>query len=66
MPREGHHGKSLNSELNEGLASQVIMARYSDLGYTTFAVSPAQFGKFVGDETEKWGKVIRAANIKPE
>jgi tripartite-type tricarboxylate transporter receptor subunit TctC len=56
----------LNSELNEGLASQVIMARYSDLGYTTFAVSPAQFGKFVGDETEKWGKVIRTANIKPE
>jgi tripartite-type tricarboxylate transporter receptor subunit TctC len=56
----------LNVELNEGLANPGIKARYTDLGYTTFASSPAQFGKFVADETEKWGKVIRAANIKAE
>jgi tripartite-type tricarboxylate transporter receptor subunit TctC len=56
----------LNVELNEGLANPGIKARYTDLGYMTFASSPAQFGKFVADETEKWGKVIRAANIKAE
>jgi hypothetical protein len=36
------------------------------LGGTTLALTPAEFGKLLGEETEKWGKVIRAANIKPE
>jgi hypothetical protein len=39
-------------------------ARLADLGATTLGGSPADFGKLIGDETEKWGKVIRAANIK--
>jgi hypothetical protein len=36
------------------------------MGYTVFAGSSADFSKFIADETDKWGKVIRAANIKPE
>ena len=43
-----------------------MKARLADLGCNVFAGSPADFGKFIADETEKWGKVIRAANIKPE
>jgi tripartite-type tricarboxylate transporter receptor subunit TctC len=42
-----------------------LKARIADFGGTPFALSPAQFGKFVAEETEKWRKVIRAANIKP-
>jgi tripartite-type tricarboxylate transporter receptor subunit TctC len=55
----------LNKELNAGLADPKVKARLADLG-GTLAGSPADFGKFIADETEKWGKVIRAANIKPE
>jgi hypothetical protein len=40
--------------------------RFTDEGATVLAGSPADFGKLIGDETEKWGKVIRAANIKAE
>jgi tripartite-type tricarboxylate transporter receptor subunit TctC len=43
-----------------------VKARLADLGGTPFALSPADFGQFIAEETEKWGKVIRAANIKPE
>jgi len=43
-----------------------MRARFADLGGTMLAGSPAEFGKFIGEETEKWGKVIRAANIKAE
>jgi tripartite-type tricarboxylate transporter receptor subunit TctC len=56
----------LNSEINAGLASPDITARYADLGYTLFRGSPAEFGTFVRGDTEKWAKVIRAANIKPD
>jgi tripartite-type tricarboxylate transporter receptor subunit TctC len=56
----------LNSEINAGLADSKMMARLSDMGATPFVSSPADFGKFIATETEKWGKVIRAANIKPE
>jgi tripartite-type tricarboxylate transporter receptor subunit TctC len=56
----------LNREINAGLADPKIKARISDLGATVLALSPADFGKLVADETEKWGKVIRAANIKPD
>jgi tripartite-type tricarboxylate transporter receptor subunit TctC len=56
----------LNKEINTGLADPKIKARISDLGGTVLAGSPADFGKLIADETEKWGKVIRAANIKPE
>jgi tripartite-type tricarboxylate transporter receptor subunit TctC len=56
----------LNKEINAGLADPKIKARYAELGATALAGSPADFGKFIADETEKWAKVIRAANIKPE
>ena len=54
----------LNSEINAGLADPKIKARLADLGGTVLPGSPADFGKLIADETEKWGKVIRAANIK--
>ena len=56
----------LNKEINAGLADPKMKARLADLGGTVLPGSPADFGKFIADETEKWGKVIRAANIKPE
>jgi len=54
----------LNKELNAGLADPRMKARIADLGGTVFASSPADFGTFIADYTEKWAKVIRAANIK--
>jgi len=54
----------INEEINAGLADPKIKARLADLGGTPFALSPADFGKFIADETEKWGKVIRTLNIK--
>jgi tripartite-type tricarboxylate transporter receptor subunit TctC len=56
----------LNREISAGLADPMIKARLADLGSSPFASSPADFGKHIADETEKWGKVIRAANIKAE
>jgi tripartite-type tricarboxylate transporter receptor subunit TctC len=56
----------LNAEINAGLADPNIQARLADLGVVVLAGSPADFGKLITDETEKWAKVIRAANIKPE
>jgi tripartite-type tricarboxylate transporter receptor subunit TctC len=56
----------LNIDINAALASPVMKARLADVGGTAFATSPAEFGKFIADETEKWAKVIRAANIKAE
>jgi tripartite-type tricarboxylate transporter receptor subunit TctC len=56
----------LNKEIAAALADPKIKARFADLGGTAMALTPAEFGKLLADETEKWGKVIRAANIKPE
>ena len=56
----------LNKEINAAIADPKIKARLDDLGSMALAGSPADFGKLIADETEKWGKVIRAANIKPE
>jgi tripartite-type tricarboxylate transporter receptor subunit TctC len=56
----------LNREINAGLADPKIKARLADLGGTPLVGSPADFARLIGEETEKWGKVIRAANIKPE
>ena len=58
--------EKLNREVNAGLADPKMKARLADLGGTVLAGSPADFGKLIADETEKWGKVIRAANIKPD
>jgi tripartite-type tricarboxylate transporter receptor subunit TctC len=56
----------LNREVNAGLADPKFKARLVDLGAEPFASSPAGFGKFIVEFTEKWGKVIRAAGIKGE
>src|SRR5262245_7728813 len=56
----------LNSEINAGLADPKIKARLADLGGTPLPGSPADFAKLIADDTEKWAKVIRAANIKAE
>jgi len=56
----------LNREINAGLSDAKIKARFVDMGAATLPGSPADFGKLIVDETEKWAKVIRAANIKPE
>jgi tripartite-type tricarboxylate transporter receptor subunit TctC len=54
----------LNKEINAGLADPKITAQLADLGGAVLPGTPAEFGKLIADETEKWGKVIRAANIK--
>jgi tripartite-type tricarboxylate transporter receptor subunit TctC len=58
--------EKLNKEINAGLADPKMKARFADLGVILLGGSPADFERFIADETEKWGKVIRAANIKPE
>jgi tripartite-type tricarboxylate transporter receptor subunit TctC len=56
----------LNKEINAGLADPTIKARLADLGSMPTPMSPSDFGKYIVDETEKWGKVIREANIPLE
>jgi tripartite-type tricarboxylate transporter receptor subunit TctC len=58
--------EKLNKEINAGLADPKLKARFADLGATVFVVSPADFGKFIADETEKWAKVIKFAGAKAE
>jgi tripartite-type tricarboxylate transporter receptor subunit TctC len=57
---------TLNKEINGALADGKIKARLAELGSVPMPMMPAEFGKFIIDETEKWAKVIRAANIKAE
>jgi tripartite-type tricarboxylate transporter receptor subunit TctC len=57
---------TLNREVNAILADAKMKARLADLGSTVLAGSPSAFARLIADETEKWGKVIRAANIKAE
>ena len=56
--------ETLNREINAGLADPQLNARLVGLGATALPGSPADYAKLVVDETEKWGKVVRAANIK--
>jgi len=56
--------EKLNNVINAGLADPKMKARLAELGATALAGSPADFGKLIADETEKWSKVIREANIK--
>jgi|SRR5208282_4488530 len=56
----------LNGEINAALADPKMKGRLADLGGLPIPVTPADFSKFIAEETEKWGKVIRAANIKPD
>ena len=56
----------LHKEINAGLADSRIRSRLTDLGVTVLAGSTAQFGKLIADETEKWGKVVKFAGLKPD
>jgi tripartite-type tricarboxylate transporter receptor subunit TctC len=56
----------LNKEINAGLADPKIKARVADIGGTVLAGSPADFGKLIADETEKWGKVVKFSGAKPD
>jgi tripartite-type tricarboxylate transporter receptor subunit TctC len=57
---------TLNKEINAALADEKIKARLAELGSVPMPMSPADFAKLIAGETEKWAKVIQAANIKPE
>jgi tripartite-type tricarboxylate transporter receptor subunit TctC len=58
--------EKLNKEINAGLAEPKMKARLADLGGDVLALSPADFGKLIAEETEKWRKVIQALNIKAD
>ena len=57
--------EKLNREINAGLADPKIKARFIDLGAPPVAASPAEFGKIIADDTEKWAKVIKFSGAKP-
>ena len=67
VPRStpGEVVEKLNKAINASLADPAMKARFADLGAETLPGSPADFGKLIASETEKWGRVIRAGNIKP-
>jgi tripartite-type tricarboxylate transporter receptor subunit TctC len=56
----------LNKETNACLGDPQLVARFADLGSVPMPLTPAEFGKFIADETEKWSKVIKSANLKLE
>jgi tripartite-type tricarboxylate transporter receptor subunit TctC len=56
----------LNTEINAALADPKMKARFADIGGEPLAGAPATFGRLIAAETEKWGKVVRAAGLKPE
>ena len=56
----------LNVEINAALADPTLRARLIDLGGTAIGGSPADFGRLIAADTEKWAKVVKFANIKPE
>jgi tripartite-type tricarboxylate transporter receptor subunit TctC len=57
---------TLNGEINAGLADPKLKVRFADLGSTVLHGSPAGYGKFLADETEKWAKVVKFAGLKPD
>ena len=58
--------EKLNAEINTALADPNMQERIANFGYAVLPGSPAEFGKFIVEETEKWGEVVRAANMKPD
>src|SRR5262249_7330214 len=58
--------EKLNKEINAGLADPKIKTRFAELGSTILPGSPADFGKLIADETEKWGKVVKFSGAKPD
>jgi tripartite-type tricarboxylate transporter receptor subunit TctC len=58
--------EKLNKEINAAIADGGMKAKLAAIGGDPIPGSPADFGKLIADETEKWGKVVRAAGLKPE
>jgi tripartite-type tricarboxylate transporter receptor subunit TctC len=58
--------EKLNKEINAGLADPKLKARLADVGGDVLTLSPADFGRLIAEETEKWAKVVKFANIKPD
>jgi tripartite-type tricarboxylate transporter receptor subunit TctC len=56
----------LNKEINAGLADARMKTRLADLGGTVLRGSPADFGEFIAEETEKWSKVVKFSGAKPD
>jgi tripartite-type tricarboxylate transporter receptor subunit TctC len=57
---------SLNKAITSALSESKTKARLADLGLTVLAGSPAEFGKLIAEETEKWGKVVKFSGVKPD
>jgi len=58
--------EALNKAINAGLTDAKLKARFNELGATVFPVAPAEFGRFVAEETDKWAKVIKFAGARSE
>jgi tripartite-type tricarboxylate transporter receptor subunit TctC len=56
----------LNKEINSALANSMIKARLVELGGAAFVSSPAEFGTFIAEETDKWAKVVKVSGAKPD
>jgi tripartite-type tricarboxylate transporter receptor subunit TctC len=62
----GRDRREAQQEINAGLADPKMKARLADLGGTALPGSPAEFGKLIADDTEKWGKVVKFAGIRAD
>jgi tripartite-type tricarboxylate transporter receptor subunit TctC len=58
--------ETLNREINAGLASPAIKARYAELNATTLFGSPGEFRNLVVDDTEKWARIVKFSGAKPD
>jgi tripartite-type tricarboxylate transporter receptor subunit TctC len=58
--------ETLNKEINAGLADPKLKARMADLGGVPMPMAPVGFGRFIAEETEKWGKVVKFTGIKAD
>ena len=56
----------LNNEINAAVADSKVRAQFRELGVSPMSMAPIEFGQLIADQTEKWGKVIKVADIKPE
>ena len=57
---------ALNTEINAVVADPQVKARFAEIGVEPMSMTPVEFGKFIAEETGKWAKVVKFADIKPE